>query len=52
MGFALYKEGLQKPVQQLGTIGREAFFTIQRMEDKDEGNYCHTHTEKKPLQVV
>lgn len=50
MGFALYKEGLQEPVQQLGAIGREAFFTIQRMEDKDEGNYsCRTHTEKRPF---
>ncbi|ELK19611.1 Immunoglobulin superfamily member 1 [Pteropus alecto] len=50
MGFALYKEGLQEPVQQLGAIGREAFFTIQRMEDKDEGNYsCRTHTEKHPF---
>lgn len=50
MGFALYKEGLQEPVQQLGAIGREAFFTIRRMEDKDEGNYsCRTHTEKPPF---
>ncbi|XP_019509455.1 PREDICTED: immunoglobulin superfamily member 1 [Hipposideros armiger] len=50
MGFALYKEGLQEPVQQLGAVGREAFFTIQRMEDKDEGNYsCRTHTEKHPF---
>uniref|UniRef100_A0A671DJ07 Immunoglobulin superfamily member 1 n=1 Tax=Rhinolophus ferrumequinum TaxID=59479 RepID=A0A671DJ07_RHIFE len=50
MGFALYKEGLQEPVQQLGTVGREAFFIIQRMEDKDEGNYsCRTHTEKRPF---
>uniref|UniRef100_A0A8C0I5W6 Immunoglobulin superfamily member 1 n=1 Tax=Balaenoptera musculus TaxID=9771 RepID=A0A8C0I5W6_BALMU len=50
MGFALYKEGVQEPVQQLGALGREAFFTIQRMEDKDEGNYsCRTHTEKHPF---
>lgn len=50
MGFALYKEGLQEPVQQLGAIGREAFFTIQRMENKDEGNYsCRSHTEKRPF---
>ncbi|KAF6090644.1 immunoglobulin superfamily member 1 [Phyllostomus discolor] len=50
MGFALYKEGLQEPVQQLGAFGREAFFTIQRMEDKDEGNYsCRTHTEMHPF---
>ncbi|XP_011529636.1 immunoglobulin superfamily member 1 isoform X5 [Homo sapiens] len=50
MGFALYKEGEQEPVQQLGAVGREAFFTIQRMEDKDEGNYsCRTHTEKRPF---
>ncbi|KAG8523436.1 LOW QUALITY PROTEIN: Immunoglobulin superfamily member 1 [Galemys pyrenaicus] len=51
MGFALYKEGVQEPVQQLGAVGREAFFTIQRMEDKDEGNYsCRTHTETRPSQ--
>ncbi|XP_044792810.2 immunoglobulin superfamily member 1 isoform X3 [Bubalus bubalis] len=50
MGFALYKEGMQEPVQQLGAVGREAFFTIRRMEDKDEGNYsCRTHTEKRPF---
>ncbi|XP_027389736.1 immunoglobulin superfamily member 1 isoform X3 [Bos indicus x Bos taurus] len=50
MGFALYKEGMQEPIQQLGAVGREAFFTIQRMEDKDEGNYsCRTHTEKRPF---
>uniref|UniRef100_A0A2K6P6Z4 Immunoglobulin superfamily member 1 n=1 Tax=Rhinopithecus roxellana TaxID=61622 RepID=A0A2K6P6Z4_RHIRO len=50
MGFALYKEGQQEPVQQLGAVGREAFFTIQRMEDKDEGNYsCRTHTEQRPF---
>lgn len=50
MGFALYKEGLQEPVQQLGAVGREAFFTIPRMEDKDEGNYsCSTHTEMHPF---
>ncbi|EPY73414.1 immunoglobulin superfamily member 1 isoform 3 precursor [Camelus ferus] len=50
MGFALYKAGVQEPVQQLGAVGREAFFTIQRMEDKDEGNYsCRTHTEKHPF---
>ncbi|XP_073918806.1 immunoglobulin superfamily member 1 isoform X2 [Castor canadensis] len=50
MGFALYKEGEQEPVQQLGAVGREAFFTIQRMEDKDEGNYsCRIHTEKHPF---
>uniref|UniRef100_A0A8C9ECW5 Immunoglobulin superfamily member 1 n=1 Tax=Phocoena sinus TaxID=42100 RepID=A0A8C9ECW5_PHOSS len=50
MGFALYKEGVQEPVQQLGALGRETFFTIQRMEDKDEGNYsCRTHTEKRPF---
>ncbi|XP_055986193.1 immunoglobulin superfamily member 1 [Sorex fumeus] len=50
MGFALYKEGVQEPVQQLGVVGREAFFTIQRMEDKEEGNYsCRTHTEKHPF---
>uniref|UniRef100_A0A8D2D792 Immunoglobulin superfamily member 1 n=1 Tax=Sciurus vulgaris TaxID=55149 RepID=A0A8D2D792_SCIVU len=50
MSFALYKEGEQEPVQQLGAVGREAFFTIQRMEDKDEGNYsCRTHTEKRPF---
>ncbi|KAF7475805.1 Hypothetical predicted protein [Marmota monax] len=50
MSFALYKEGEQEPVQQLGAVGREAFFTIQRMEDKDEGNYsCRMHTEKRPF---
>ncbi|KAM4818601.1 immunoglobulin superfamily member 1 [Thomomys bottae] len=50
LGFALYKEGEQEPVQQLGPVGREAFFTIQRMEDKDQGNYsCRTHTEKTPF---
>ncbi|XP_031517480.1 immunoglobulin superfamily member 1 isoform X5 [Papio anubis] len=50
MGFALYKEGQQEPVQQLGAVGREAVFTIQRMEDKDEGNYsCRTHTEQRPF---
>ena len=50
MGFALYKEGMQEPVQQLGAVGREAFFTIRRMQDKDEGNYsCRTHTEKRPF---
>lgn len=50
MGFALYKMGEQEPVQQLGAVGREAFFTIQRMEDKEEGNYsCRTHTEKQPF---
>ncbi|KAL0588418.1 Immunoglobulin superfamily member 1 [Plecturocebus cupreus] len=50
MGFALYKEGKKEPVQQLGAVGREAFFTIKRMEDKDEGNYsCRTHTEKRPF---
>uniref|UniRef100_A0A8C0ALF7 Immunoglobulin superfamily member 1 n=1 Tax=Bos mutus grunniens TaxID=30521 RepID=A0A8C0ALF7_BOSMU len=50
MGFALYKEGMQEPIQQLGAVGREAFFTIRRMEDKDEGNYsCRTHTEKRPF---
>uniref|UniRef100_A0A673UR98 Immunoglobulin superfamily member 1 n=1 Tax=Suricata suricatta TaxID=37032 RepID=A0A673UR98_SURSU len=50
MEFVLYKEGVQEPVQQLGAIGREAFFTIQRMEAKDEGNYsCRTHTEKRPF---
>nr|KAF6313879.1 immunoglobulin superfamily member 1 [Pipistrellus kuhlii] len=50
MGFALYKEGLQEPVQQLGAVGREAFFTIPRMENKDEGNYsCSTHTEMHPF---
>uniref|UniRef100_A0A8C6RD75 Immunoglobulin superfamily, member 1 n=2 Tax=Nannospalax galili TaxID=1026970 RepID=A0A8C6RD75_NANGA len=50
LGFALYKKGKQEPVQQLGASGREAFFTIQRMEDKDEGNYsCRTHTEKHPF---
>ncbi|XP_068818534.1 immunoglobulin superfamily member 1 isoform X1 [Capricornis sumatraensis] len=50
MGFALYKEGMQEPIQQLGAVGREGFFTIRRMEDKDEGNYsCRTHTEKRPF---
>ncbi|XP_032116099.1 immunoglobulin superfamily member 1 [Sapajus apella] len=50
MGFALYKEGKKEPVQQLGAVGREAFFTIKRMGDKDEGNYsCRTHTEKRPF---
>lgn len=50
MSFALYKEGEQEPVQQLGAVGIEAFFTIQRMEDKNEGNYsCRTHTEKHPF---
>ncbi|XP_012508723.1 PREDICTED: immunoglobulin superfamily member 1 [Propithecus coquereli] len=50
LGFALYKEGKEEPVQQLGALGREAFFIIQRMEDKDEGNYsCRTHTEKHPF---
>ncbi|XP_045144312.1 immunoglobulin superfamily member 1 [Echinops telfairi] len=50
MGFALYKEGEHEPVQQLGAVGKEAFFTIPRMEDKDEGNYsCHTHTESRPF---
>lgn len=50
MEFVLYKEGVQEPVQQLGAVGREAFFTIQRMEAKDEGNYsCRTHTEKRPF---
>eukprot|EP00071_Canis_lupus_P038219 XP_022271776.1 immunoglobulin superfamily member 1 isoform X4 [Canis lupus familiaris] len=50
MEFVLYKEGVQEPVQQLHAVGREAFFTIQRMEDKDEGNYsCRTHTEKRPF---
>nr|XP_044996721.1 immunoglobulin superfamily member 1 isoform X3 [Jaculus jaculus] len=50
LGFALYKEGVQEPVQQLGAVGIEAFFTIQRMEDKDEGNYsCRTHTENLPF---
>ncbi|KAM8753206.1 immunoglobulin superfamily member 1 [Rhynchonycteris naso] len=50
MGFALYKEGLQEPVQQLGAVGREAFFTIQRMEEREEGNYsCRTHTETHPF---
>uniref|UniRef100_A0A8I6G6R3 Immunoglobulin superfamily, member 1 n=1 Tax=Rattus norvegicus TaxID=10116 RepID=A0A8I6G6R3_RAT len=50
LGFALYKMGEQEPVQQLGAVGREAFFTIQRMEDKEEGNYsCRTHTEKQPF---
>uniref|UniRef100_Q7TQA1-2 Isoform 2 of Immunoglobulin superfamily member 1 n=1 Tax=Mus musculus TaxID=10090 RepID=Q7TQA1-2 len=50
LGFALYKKGEQEPVQQLGAVGREAFFTIQRMEDKDEGNYsCRTHTEMQPF---
>ncbi|XP_012933361.1 immunoglobulin superfamily member 1 isoform X1 [Heterocephalus glaber] len=50
MEFALYKEGEQEPVQQLGAVGREAFFTIRRMEDKDEGNYsCRTHTATLPF---
>ncbi|XP_052027654.1 immunoglobulin superfamily member 1 [Apodemus sylvaticus] len=50
LGFALYKMGKQEPVQQLGAVGREAFFTIQRMEDKEEGNYsCRTHTEMQPF---
>ncbi|KAI5938370.1 Immunoglobulin superfamily member 1 [Manis javanica] len=50
MGFTLYKEGMQEPVQQLGAVGREAFFTIQRMEHKDEGNYsCRTHTKRHPF---
>nr|XP_012314184.1 immunoglobulin superfamily member 1 isoform X3 [Aotus nancymaae] len=50
MGFALYKEGKKEPVRQLGAVGREAFFTIKRMEDKDEGNYsCRTHTAKRPF---
>ncbi|VFV42301.1 Hypothetical predicted protein [Lynx pardinus] len=50
MEFVLYKEGVQEPVQQLGAVGREAFFTIQRMEAKDQGNYsCRTHTEKRPF---
>ncbi|XP_040855534.1 immunoglobulin superfamily member 1 isoform X2 [Ochotona curzoniae] len=50
LGFALYKEGEQEPVQQLGAVGREAFFTIRRMEEKDEGNYsCRTHTERHPF---
>uniref|UniRef100_A0A8C3W0Y9 Immunoglobulin superfamily member 1 n=1 Tax=Catagonus wagneri TaxID=51154 RepID=A0A8C3W0Y9_9CETA len=50
VGFALYKEGAREPVQQLGAVGREGFFTIQRMEDKHEGNYsCRTHTEKRPF---
>uniref|UniRef100_A0A8C5V6W0 Immunoglobulin superfamily member 1 n=1 Tax=Microcebus murinus TaxID=30608 RepID=A0A8C5V6W0_MICMU len=50
LGFALYKEGKKEPVQQLGAVGREAFFTIQRMETKDEGNYtCRTHTVKHPF---
>ncbi|XP_012411925.1 immunoglobulin superfamily member 1 [Trichechus manatus latirostris] len=50
MGFALYKDGEQEPVQQLSVVGKEAFFTIQRMEDKNEGNYsCRTHTEKRPF---
>uniref|UniRef100_A0A5F9DCL7 Immunoglobulin superfamily member 1 n=1 Tax=Oryctolagus cuniculus TaxID=9986 RepID=A0A5F9DCL7_RABIT len=50
LGFALYKEGEQEPVQRLGAAGREAFFTIQRMEDKDQGNYsCRTHTERRPF---
>ncbi|KAM5221512.1 immunoglobulin superfamily member 1 [Ctenodactylus gundi] len=50
MGFALYKEGEQEPVQTLGAVGKEAFFTIQRMEDKDEGNYsCRTHTTMHPF---
>ncbi|XP_023574608.1 immunoglobulin superfamily member 1 [Octodon degus] len=50
MEFALYKEGEQEPVQQLGAVGREAFFTIRRMDDKDEGNYsCRTHTATVPF---
>nr|XP_048306392.1 immunoglobulin superfamily member 1 [Myodes glareolus] len=50
LGFALFKKGEQEPVQQLGAVGREAFFTIQRMEDKDQGNYsCRTHTEMQPF---
>ncbi|XP_010617103.1 immunoglobulin superfamily member 1 isoform X2 [Fukomys damarensis] len=50
MEFALYKEGEQEPVQQLGAVGREAFFTIQRMEEKKEGNYsCRTHTATLPF---
>ncbi|XP_069320531.1 immunoglobulin superfamily member 1 isoform X1 [Eulemur rufifrons] len=50
LGFALYKEGKQEPIQQLGALGREALFTIQRVEDKDGGNYsCRTHTEKHPF---
>ncbi|XP_052595192.1 immunoglobulin superfamily member 1 isoform X4 [Peromyscus californicus insignis] len=50
LGFALYKKGEQEPVQQLGALGREAFFTIQRMGDKEEGNYsCRTHTEMQPF---
>ncbi|XP_060230467.1 immunoglobulin superfamily member 1 isoform X3 [Meriones unguiculatus] len=50
LGFALYKKGEQEPVQQLGAVGREAVFTIQRMEDKEEGNYsCRTHTEMQPF---
>ncbi|XP_041496382.1 immunoglobulin superfamily member 1-like [Microtus oregoni] len=50
LGFALFKKGEQEPVQQLGAIGREAFFTIQRMEDKDQGNYsCCTHTQMQPF---
>ncbi|XP_075813800.1 immunoglobulin superfamily member 1 isoform X4 [Microtus pennsylvanicus] len=50
LGFALFKKGEQEPVQQLGAIGREAFFTIQRMEDKDQGNYsCRTHTQMQPF---
>ncbi|XP_013378502.1 PREDICTED: immunoglobulin superfamily member 1 isoform X1 [Chinchilla lanigera] len=50
MEFALYKEGEQEPVQQLGAVGREAFFTIRRMEDKYEGNYsCRTHTTTLPF---
>lgn len=50
LGFALYKKGEQEPVQQLGAVGREAFFTIQRMGDKEEGNYsCRTHTEMQPF---
>ncbi|KAH0506588.1 Immunoglobulin superfamily member 1 [Microtus ochrogaster] len=50
LGFALFKKGEQEPVQRLGAIGREAFFTIQRMEDKDQGNYsCRTHTQMQPF---
>ncbi|XP_007517088.2 immunoglobulin superfamily member 1 [Erinaceus europaeus] len=50
LGFALYKVGVKEPVQQLGAFGREAFFTIQSMEVKDQGNYsCRTHTENHPF---
>lgn len=50
MEFALYRDGEQEPVQQLGAVGREAFFIIRRMEDKDEGNYsCRTHTATLPF---